>query len=83
MSARFRGRGFRGVGRKQQADTIDNLSKQLADVSQHSLVQLPTGTVVDFSGVELKPDHDRRPFWVTPIGRIFLEGQLNCWRVGV
>lgn len=28
---------------------------------------------LDFAALELKPDHTRRPIWVTPHGRVFLE----------
>lgn len=29
----------------------------------------------DFSDLALKPDHASRPFWVTPTGTVFLEGE--------
>ena len=57
------------------ADLVDALTARLADVSNHAVIDLGTGaTAVDFSDLELKPDHERRPFWVTPTGSIFLEG---------
>lgn len=37
-------------------------------------VTLPPTVAIDFSFLQLKPDADKRPFWVTPTGSIFLEG---------
>lgn len=67
------GSGKRTRGRKAKFQISDNLTQQLQH-ADHPVILLPTGPVIDFTGVTLKPDHDRRPFWVTPSGRIFLEG---------
>jgi hypothetical protein len=48
------------------------------DVGALPKVILPTGVALDFSDMPLKPDHDRRPFWITPNGRIFLEGAVRA-----
>jgi hypothetical protein len=66
--------GRRKAGRPvEEAPAVDTLAAQLADLREHPIIFLPTGPVVDFSGVVIKPDHERRPFWVTPVGRVFLE----------
>ncbi len=68
-------------GGKPVADVVDALTLRLADVSQHAVIDLGTGaSAIDFSHLELKPDHERRPFWVTPTGSIYLEGtfELAC-----
>jgi hypothetical protein len=65
----------RGRAKPHAKETFEDvLARQLVDADD-PVIELPTGTVVDFSGVTLKPDHEKRPFWVTPTGRIFLEGE--------
>lgn len=60
---------------KSAGDFVDALQARLADVSSHAVIDLGNGcTALDFSDMELKPDHERRPFWVTPTGSVFLEG---------
>jgi hypothetical protein len=67
--------------RKKEMESLDPLTRDLWDMTSHPVIHMPTGVVVDFAGVSLKPDHEKRPFWVTPIGRIFLEGaQGRCGR---
>ena len=68
------GTGKKTRGRKTKLQITDNLTEQL-QFADHPVILLPTGPVIDFTGVVLKPDHDRRPFWVTPSGRIYLEGK--------
>lgn len=55
-------------------DDVDALTASLFDASRHPVVEFGGATAVDFSGLTLKADHERRPFWVTPTGAIFLEG---------
>ncbi len=59
--------------RKPNLQYRDNLSQQLQH-SDNPTIVLPTGSVTNFTDIALKSDHDRRPFWVTPSGRIILEG---------
>ena len=37
------------------------------------------GTLRDFSGLKLKPDHDARPLWVCPDGAILLEASSRLY----
>jgi len=59
--------------RKLSSRQPDFLANQLSSLSSYTTIRVSSSTVVDFSGLALKRDHSRRPYWVTPIGRIFLE----------
>jgi hypothetical protein len=61
-------------------DDIDALTAALFDRSRHSTIEYAGASAVDFSSLALKPDHERRPFWVTPTGSIFLEGGPSAER---
>jgi hypothetical protein len=64
-----------GPRREAGGSAIDALTARLADVSKHARIDIGVHAVLDFSALSLKPDHDRRPFWVTPTGSVFLEGE--------
>ncbi|RYG55701.1 hypothetical protein EON66_04685 [archaeon] len=70
--------------RQLRGDTvIDTLNERLQNVSSHAALQVGAHNVVDFVSLPLKPDHARRPFWVTPTGQIYLEGACaRGWRQG-
>ena len=55
-------------------DDLDGMTASLFDPSSHPVIEFAGATATDFSGVTLKADHERRPFWVTPTGSIYLEG---------
>jgi hypothetical protein len=59
--------------RKLSSRQPDFLANQLSSLSSYTTIRVSSSTVVDFSGLALKRDHSRRPYWVTPVGRIFLE----------
>ena len=59
-------------------DDVDAMTAALLDVSRHPVIEFGEASAVDFSAMPLKVDADRRPFWVTPTGAVFLEG--SCYR---
>ena len=59
--------------RKLSTRQPDVLAHQLSSLSSYKTIRVASSNVVDFSGLALKRDHSRRPYWVTPVGRIFLE----------
>ena len=60
---------------REYANTIDEITYRLIDISRHAKIDLGDGrSAVDFKGLQLKKDHEKRPFWVTPAGTIYLEG---------
>jgi DNA repair helicase Rad25 len=59
--------------RKLSSRQPDYLANQLSSLSSYTTIRVASSNVVDFSGLALKRDHSRRPYWVTPVGRIFLE----------
>uniref|UniRef100_M4BJQ9 DNA 3'-5' helicase n=1 Tax=Hyaloperonospora arabidopsidis (strain Emoy2) TaxID=559515 RepID=M4BJQ9_HYAAE len=70
-------------GVQQSADSVgasNNLSRRiqnrlqkLNEVAQKSVAAGEAAGYYNFSTLDLKPDHDARPVWVCPNGRMFLE----------
>ena len=69
-SARSRSRSR---AKAEAARAPDALTRQLASTAGQAVVMVGASRCVDFGGLALKRDHSRRPFWVTPTGRVFLE----------
>ena len=73
-SARSRSRSrSRSRAKAEAARAPDALTRQLASTAGQAVVMVGASRCVDFGGLALKRDHSRRPFWVTPTGRVFLE----------
>jgi DNA excision repair protein ERCC-3 len=57
----------------EAARAPDALTRQLQSTADARVVRVGQSRMVDYGGLVLKRDASRRPFWVTPTGRVFLE----------
>lgn len=81
MSYSFGNRRKQGANKGQKVEQLDQLSAKLFDPSRFSKFRLENYSALDFSYLNLKSDHAKRPFWVTPNGRVFLEASSPLYEV--
>lgn len=69
----------RTASKRARPDQLDEMDMRLRDVTRLDSVVFEGTAALDFRSMKLKPDHDRRPFWATPNGRIFLEASSRIY----